>query len=440
MTYPAVLTQWPGASFGCCDPADTQLAVGTSDVVEMVNQEVMVWTRSGTLRKDTSLGAFFSSSGVDRTADQMSDPRAVFDAASGRWFFSVLDVTQNQIMLYVTSTSDPLGTAEVYWFDSTGCPDQPRVGVSDSIVALTDNLFSDCGTFGQEIGGEVLLLDKATLLAGQPAQSTWYGPDPRYSSITPAVSLSSTGTLFLVATDYWGDQLDVFSATAVNSDSIPVSLVPVSGISVVPDALQSDPLLVASGDNRVQNAVFENGTLWLAFSDGCAVAGEPGTYSCARFDTVALGSMSLTADTEFALADQRDALYPNLMPTSDGNVIATFGYSSASETPGIGFIANPATPGSTWTQLTAGTGPTESGRWGDYFGIARDPNDPTHVWFAASYGTGGNGWGTTVAELGPYVAPVSSPPTITPSAPPASPPKAKPKPRRHAKPKKRHQK
>jgi hypothetical protein len=262
-------------------------------------------------------------------------------------------------------------------------------------------------------------MNKADLLSGAQLHRTTYGPSALYSSITPVVSLSSTPILWFASSDFFFDSIDLFAADKVDATALGLRRVPVSPLFEVPPSLQSDPALIDSGDNRVQNAIWENNQLFLTITNGCLINGETGVYSCARYigiDTTNTAEPSLTMDSTVALNDNRDMFYPTIMRASDGTIYSVFGYSSAGETPSIGMLVNPAQLTS-WFQLTGGTGANESGRWGDYFGIARDPSEPTHVWVAATYGTGGEGWSTTVAALGPsafQVAPPVAPPVTAP--------------------------
>jgi hypothetical protein len=433
---PAIGGTLAGLGSAVINPADAQLGVGPSDVVEMVNSNINVWTKTGAFRSTDTLGSFFSTTADDRRLDQMSDPRVIYDTQSGRWFSLAMDVTKRQTVLAITDTADPNGGRWIYTFQSYGCPDQPRLGVSDNLVAFGDNYFSDCGSYGQLIGGEVTVLDKGQLTShAQQVGEIVYGPSPFFSSVTPVQSLSSTGTLYFVASDFFFDAIDLFATASLQSPSLPVQRLFISSLFPAPDALQSDPLLINTGDNRIQNAVWENGNLWLAISDGCNVNGEIGVHACGRFVGINTDTRTVTMEKEVALAGDRDLFYPAIMPASDGTLYAVFGYSSAAETPGIAVIANPSDPNANWETITQGAGANESGRWGDYFGIARDPSDGTHVWVAGPYGTGGASWSSTVAAIGqlPFsiTPPTAPPPTSKPAHKPAKKPKKKPKKKHH---------
>jgi hypothetical protein len=390
--------QWAGSSSAEVEPADVQIGVGQTDVVEMTNAGVSVWTKTGQSVYSASLGSFFSSTNFDRSNDFVSDPRVVYDPSTARWFSLIFDVTQGQTVLRISDGEDPTGSSYLYWFSSTGCPDQPRLAVSNTIVAFTDNYFTACNQSGLFLGGELTVLDKATLLSQASVQPTVFGPDGRFSAITPATPLTASDSMYLVASDYINDAVDLFELNSSAPTSVPFQYVPVSAITRPPAATESDASLVDSGDYRVQDAMYLNGSVWLSFTDGCTVTGEAGNFSCARYVQINPASLTATTDYEMALDSNRFAFYPQVLPTPDGHILSVFGYSSSSEAPGIGYIEDPQNA-SSWNFLTRGSGPNDSGRWGDYFGIAADPSAPNHVWIAAAYGAGGNNWGTTIAEL-----------------------------------------
>lgn len=399
-TGPSIGGSFPGLSNpGLIDPADVQVAAGPTDVVEMVNSNVEVWGTDGVFEKSESLGSFFSDTSSNRSGDEMTDPRVLYDAQSSHWFSTVLDVTASEVIMVVSPSAVPGGGAWVYTFPSSGCQDQPRLGISDTLVAYGADVFP-AGCQGSLIGGELVLLDKGNLLSGATVDQDVYGPSAYYSELTPVESMSSTGTLYIAATDQLsGAAVDLFSTSVVHAGTLPATPIAVASFGPPPSAPETDPNVIDTGDARVQNAVWDNGNLWLAFSDGCYATGSTTLQSCGRFEEIATSTMQLLSDTNLVLSDGVDVFYPAVMPASDGNVFTVFGYSSSSDPPGVGVLENPQVEPSTWSSLTAGTGPNDSGRWGDYFGIARDPVNPARVWVAGQLGAGGNAWGTTVAAI-----------------------------------------
>src|ERR1700686_233581 len=105
------------------------LAAGPTSLLETVNSSASIWTKSGTqlaladLNKVLPLPSGFI----------FSDPRVLFDAASGRFFFSGVafsPLTFNSVVfLGVSKTSDPTGGFFVYNVAQTSngeIHDQPK--------------------------------------------------------------------------------------------------------------------------------------------------------------------------------------------------------------------------------------------------------------------------------------------------------------------------
>jgi hypothetical protein len=401
------------------NPGDVQIGVGPTAVVQMVNSSIAVWSKAGSTiapapSSTLSMGAFFSTPSHNRTGSTMSDPRVLFDAPTGRWFFAGFDVDRRETVLAVSSSTEPLSSRTVLTIPSSGCPDQPRLGVSDRLIALGLDVFTSCQEGGTRVGGQIVLVDKQAMLAGAASVSK-YGPDARFSAVTPAQSLTPTTTQFFASTDYATDSVVLYTATAVSQPSIPVSAVRIRPIAFAPPAPQagtSAPIDV--GDSRVQDSFWENGTIWLAANDGCTAGGV--LRGCGRFVAITTATGAVVRDVEEALSENRHLFYPAIRSDNAGNLFAVFGFSSANEFPSLGAVINPGTA-SGWSILTRGTGPNLSGRWGDYFGAARDPSEPARVWVSGQVGSsrGPQEWNSAIAALAASPFTISGPPAPAPA-------------------------
>jgi hypothetical protein len=405
-----------GFASGAWDPADVSLAVGPMYVGEAVNASVGWWRIGAGFSTTgvTPLASFFTTSAVDRRSDNMSDPRLLYDASSGRWFFVAFDVSRTETDLAVSTNTDPTQPWLIYTLPAAGCPDQPRIAVSDTMVAITYNLFVSCASrVPPYIGGVVKLIDKQALLSGAAPANSTYGPDPRFIAITPAAPLDGGSTIYLVSTDYTYSQVVLYTASAVGQTSIPLQRIFVHLLQASPPPEQQGSALpLDSGDSRVQDAFVNRGIIWLAANDGCSVAGNP-IQGCIRYLELSPAGQVLD-EREESLANGRSDLYPAFRPDVNGNIFSIYGYSSAGDYPGLGVVIDPGRA-SGYLELKPGQGPDESGRWGDYFSAARDPSDGSRVWVAGAYGAPG-GWGTFIAALS--TAPFTIPnPTPTPPPP-----------------------
>jgi hypothetical protein len=93
-------------------PPDTMGAVGPNHIVELVNGAYAIYNKSGgmvtPLVTDT---AFWSAAGISSGIlnSGLTDPRVVYDHASGRWFAAqiTMSTTGNQVLVARSNTSDP---------------------------------------------------------------------------------------------------------------------------------------------------------------------------------------------------------------------------------------------------------------------------------------------------------------------------------------------
>src|SRR5262249_4289877 len=244
---PSVSTKFDGlnSAQGQADPPDVQVATGPTAVVEMVNTVYAMWNRSnGALLDSGQLDTFFSSSGVNRQGDEVSDPRILYDTRSGRWFAALFDVTRGEALLGVSATADPTGQwgLVAHAFASgftTECPDQPRLGLSDAVVAIGVDLFANCNA-GRLLGGVVLLYDKADVLASRPVHlSVDGGQSTALSQITPAISLTATGPEYLVSIQReHPTPADLYTATSPSQTTLPVQDIRIARMDPPPGAPQ----------------------------------------------------------------------------------------------------------------------------------------------------------------------------------------------------------
>src|SRR5262249_6577834 len=129
-----------------------------------------------------------------------------------------------QTVMSISSTADPLGGGLIYHFNSSGCPDYPRLGVSSDLVVFTDSLFADCAG-GSFIGGEVTVLSKQALLAGslRAADLGRLGPNSSDAALAPAQPTSNQAGMFMASTRGGTATAFLYSVTSPSQTSIPAN-------------------------------------------------------------------------------------------------------------------------------------------------------------------------------------------------------------------------
>ena len=390
------------------EPPDTMMAAGPTSLLETVNSNASLWTKTGTrialadLNKALPMPAGFT----------FSDPRVLFDTASGRFFFSGLGfgLTYNSVVfLGVSKTSDPAGGFFVYKVAQTSngmLHDQPKIGVSDDKVVISWNEFC-CGFFGIFRGAETFVFEKATLLTGAVTPVYFVGPNLDQSSPVPAQSLSSTTTEYV--TFNHGTFTGVLSITgtpALNNVVITETDLPMPATSTPPPALQPGGT-IETNDDRFLSSIWQNGVLWTTGNTGCTPSGSLVVRSCARLVQVSTNPGPPTLIQAFDVGRNGvDVCFPAVTMDSAGDlfVALTASGSTVFASAGVVEVAAGAPPGTITAAVLFQHGAKTYGgtRWGDYSAVSVDPATGV-IWAAAEYSAAGSArnWGTAAAAFTP---------------------------------------
>ncbi|HZY47540.1 MAG TPA: hypothetical protein VFE96_07050, partial [Candidatus Bathyarchaeia archaeon] len=290
-----------------CTPPDGAVGAGPNHVFSMVNTAGIIYTKTGTLVRGTfALDSFFGVSGAS-----LSDPEISFDAGSGRWFASIININTNNIQVAVSTSNDPTGTFNLYVItDPNHLPDQPVTGTNNDKYVVSVNDFNTAGT--SFIGVHYFVLNKSELVAGattiDTAQNT---PDSSMFSLHPAQHLSSSTTFYLV-TDCTGSCVKSPSSTTSTETVISLTGVPPGTVSastssfsiatsvIGPNAAQpGTSTTLNTDDNRVESVVWESNSLWAAWNDACVPSGDSATRTCLRLVQATTSGSSATKNQDF---------------------------------------------------------------------------------------------------------------------------------------------
>ena len=200
------------------EPPDQALAVGNGYIVEAINTAIRVRATDGTvLVPVVGLNEFFRlAPAIDRSTGVYgpftSDPKAYYDADTGRWFVTMLEIDQDQVtgafqdhsavLIAVSKSADPTADWYLYSLDTTnagdpidhpGCPclgDQPLIGADANGFYVTTNEFPlFVGGFN---GAQVYAMSKTQLEIGGPVTAVAFGNIPLAEG--PAYSLQPATT------------------------------------------------------------------------------------------------------------------------------------------------------------------------------------------------------------------------------------------------------
>jgi hypothetical protein len=451
-----------GISQLCCVPPDIQLAVGSKYVMETVNTEAAIYTKAdGHLVKEFGLESLFNLPARDTSdSHSITDPVLLFDYKNNRsnsnnnsrWFISISDITTHSIRLAVSESDNPTGVWRVYNFPfesaSNNCSDQPFIGVSNDKLVISVNTWSnncnwsDNGNVSPTFRGiQFVVADKQDLLNGAVHVSSIQSlPNMNYFSLRPALTLSSTTTLFLVTTDDFDQKrvqilsidgpISNLHTSKPMSDNIHTTDLSPDGIQPITFSKNNANIntnisskdynllniikerypeyFIHTGDARVQSPIWYKGRLWAALNVGCVVNGDIQIKrSCIRIIEFDTNTSKMIQDFNIGIKGT-SLYYPALsIDKSGSNMGIILGYSSSLTYPSLLVATNSlGTDGNNSSLEIAqiikkGNANSISTRYGDYFSAATDPSDPNSIWFAGQYhhAPKSTGWSTYIVKV-----------------------------------------
>ncbi|MFD5795385.1 hypothetical protein ACFWIO_17945 [Streptomyces diastatochromogenes] len=248
LTAPPSQGSFEGLGLPCClRPPDTHGAVSRGYFVEVTNGAgVGVYNKSdGSLLKNVSLASFFG-----YTAQEIFDPRVVYDKKWNRWVISAEAFQEDQdvqkVFYAVSTSSNPLGSWYIYTFDPPEEPgtgdfyDFPQLGYDQDAVIVTANIFRP-GELGYDyIGSRAFGMAKADLYNGRFTDFRYFDVGLT-GTVAPPIVEDDNSSAFLVAAYPFDTELSLFKATGLGrSDDTIVQQpsVPVPGYTVPPSARQ----------------------------------------------------------------------------------------------------------------------------------------------------------------------------------------------------------
>jgi hypothetical protein len=371
-------------------PPDATLGVGPNHVIEMVNLQGAMWTKQGDPINTFALDQFFAT-GTDRTAD----PRIFYDPGSNRWFAALMDISTNSIHVAASTSEDPTGEWYVYDFPFSNCPDQPSIGVSQDKFVVSVNTFANLCN-GGFTGAQFTVADKGDMLNGTTPRFVQSAPDPFLFSLHVAETQDppSSSDIEMVSVDNGGSTYAIVITLdgKVPNVSASDSFIPIQPTNVPPKAIQPDTIRrLETNDARVLDAEEYRERLWFSFNDACIPEADSQTRSCLRLieiDSNKTGPDAIMQDFNVAVNGSY-LFFPALSVDNNGNLYVVYGTSSKTIYPSLVVSHRLANDPPNTVQepvvLQPGRGADFSGRYGDYFAVAVDPNNPNVFWVAGQY-------------------------------------------------------
>jgi uncharacterized repeat protein (TIGR01451 family) len=452
----SVGTSFTGAQFTESGfvPPDSMGAVGPSQFLVVVNGRVKVFSKAGTLGPlNATLDTFFSSVLSPGLNVSTTDPRVRYDALSGKWFVTAIDVNRdtfanNRILVAVSDTGTITGGTVWTFFqfeqdlvsstgDSGDFADFPTLGIDANALYIGANIFTAAGNF---VNSTVFVVRKSSVTSAGPIvvtafrdvlnSSTFAGPyTPQgVGNLDPAATagyfVGIDGALF--------GKLDVLrvgtpGGTPTLSASLPIN-VPATDSPLSPTVLGSSKPLDAT-DDRLGSASLVGGKLYTAQNigvDSTGAATGSSSRDAVRWYELANLASTPTLSRSGTIFDSSGNAASDWMPSLavNGQGHAVIGMSTASSTThpngaistmlaGDSSFSAPASYTASSASYNLDTGDS-SYRWGDFSHTSVDPCDGQTFWTIQEYVESTDNWGVKVGKI--LAPPPATPASTSPAA------------------------
>jgi len=444
-SYRNTLTTNPNVTFSFdanwCDqntPPDNALGVSNAGfIVSAINCRLDVYYSNGNVASNIDYQTFFNA-----PTNNFSDPKVIYDMYSDRFIFFIqygCDPATSRIYIAFSTSNDPTQQWNYYYFDigATGglFPnnwfDYPSVGINQTDLCITGNIFSGSGCTGSAsfASNILMLINKQDGYNGSTL--TWLGwtnvtdgSGNTGFTIVPATAgqnISYSNVFYLVSTLAGGGSYltkYTISGNASNSSSTISSNNINTSQTYYPNGLATQPngisLANVKAGCRIQSAIYLNGTISFVYTGNYNTGGFDN--NSIYFNRINVNSNNLNQNWSYLSGSNYN--YPSLASYgTNSNDLATmlcFLKSDASTNPEIRFKyfdtnmnqlasslarAGDASVDYTWTTTQ---------RWGDYTTAQRRYNaSQSEVWISGSFGNSSNNWQTFIAQITGYPGNVS---------------------------------
>jgi hypothetical protein len=433
---------------GNWDPPDTNVAAGSSNVLEAVNEDLRITTQSGAFIADSSTSTFWT---VDLGTGNTFDTKVFHDnnSARPRYYIVSLEFTgrntpnvtaddQSRVLFAVSRSSDPTGFGSSDWcqysYDGARLSgqaktwaDYPGIGFGSDAFAITTNQFtfpnpsetfqfstvawvrknvvnnnaSSCPAFSSLGFGETNALG-FTLQPGQQ-----YSDSSSFTNVTNPVyfvsSTSSGGNSYVV----WR----LANVATATPSFVGLATVSTTSYSMPPNPPGGASGSIDAGDARILQVAARGDVLGAVHTTGCQFTNGTSTEDCFRYAklTVTATGASVTEQLTEGAGDNNYFNFPSIAVDTSGRIGIAVQTEYANSSWFLGGAVITRKEGDTFNiaQLDTGTcalagAVNEVGaqRSGDFSGAQTTP-DGSHFWVAieaAHMLSGSCGWSTTVAN------------------------------------------
>jgi hypothetical protein len=412
-------------------PSDSNLAVGPNEIVEVVNVQFAVYSKTGaTLAGPTNIQHLFAPLG-GVCVNTYGDPVVLYDRAADRWVLSDIGTNSSGSVgaecVAVSKTGDPTGSYYLYGYSfESNLNDYPKLSTwataTNSAYLATYNIFKD---FLMYTGADLCAFDRTKMLAGDASAAQickqtssnefgylpgdMDGPTPPVDG-TPGPFISwydnNPGQLYLrtLTVNFVTGTAALSSPTVISVANSSVACgesgqcIPQLGTAQTLDSL---------GDRLMYRFAIRHfsGHDHAVVNNAVATGGHVAVRWYELYDPT--GNVTLHQQGTFA-PDSTYRWMASLAEDQVGNIGMGYSASSSSINPSIRFTGRVTSdePGTMETESTMvqGTGSQVGSyayRWGDYTAMQVDPSDDCTFWYVDQYQKvdGTFDWATNISSF-----------------------------------------
>ncbi len=393
--------------------------MSSDHMVQMINGNVTVYDKAGTLQQSDTLDQFWVDAGA--TVDtSMSNPRVVFDHGSDKWFTVALDDGEglaNEIFIGWSDTADPTGG----WQSLQFVADEDGFDVATNLTLGADasGLVMSADMVGASLTTAIFGVPKGDLFHPEPnlfnmlryedlnpsvyGRSIQYGNDVNDNTSGDAIGLGVFGSGTSIV------RTDVVDLNGVSPGLAAPTTITVPFYTAAPDARQPLGVPINNVSPDFNSSVqLVDGYLWAVHT----VMGSEGS-SAIRWYQIDASTNELANRGEISNADY-DFLSPSIDVGPTG--IAAIGFTATGPTlqpaayvsmgyTSFGMEGVPNVTFDTPSQLLQqglGDYQREDGEgvnlWSSCSSTQIDPSDPASAWTFQEFANTDNNWSIKVAE------------------------------------------
>ncbi len=418
---PVIYSLFTGSNDNAYTPPDDNIAVSNQGyVISAINSLYRIFKPNSSIIYKTFNFKDALKQQLPAITGVYYDPRVIYDPQSNRFIIVVLNgitSSTSNIVVMFSKDSNPVDGWNAYAisgdiFNNSEWADYDNISISKDDLFITDNLFTDNQNFAET---SVLQINKNTGYNGDSlAYRSWQPTSADLISLVPvnhAYGGNYGDTMYFVSNKIRGGTtvtlLELTGNESSTTSSLSTSVIDyktlyVSSPTPTGGAQKNSTYTLNEGDTRIKQAFYFNRIIHYVFSTS-----DPST----GFSDIVYSRLNVDSNIVnyklFGL-ENFDYVYPSIAvldtTATCNSVLIGYCRSGKSIYPEVDVVAcdsNFNFSSSTIIHLglsSIKTTTTQTQRWGDYTGMARQYNS-NYCYFSGSYGSG-SAYVTEIAKVG----------------------------------------